>query len=84
MGKPKSAETDWAHSRQRIGKGKLYLRFVVAVAVIVAALYSYSALASAPTAAPGITASNGTGVNGIPIPNASIARATDNLSVVEL
>ena len=60
-------------------KGKLYFKFVVAVAVIAAAFYAYSAIAAVPTSTPAIVNTNGTTINGVPIANASIARVSDQL-----
>ena len=60
-------------------RGKFYLKFIIAVALIASAIYSYSALAAVPSAIPSIVNTNTTTINGVPIANASIARATDNL-----
>ncbi|MBI2580281.1 hypothetical protein HYV85_00555 [Candidatus Woesearchaeota archaeon] len=60
-------------------KGRLYLHFIVAVAIIAATFYAYSALAAVPSATPSIVNTNATTVNGVPIANASIARALDQL-----
>ena len=49
-------------------KGKLYLKFVLAAAIIAVAVYSHSALAAVTSAAPSIA--NAT-INGVPIANAS-------------
>ncbi len=54
--------------------GKLYFRFLVAVALLSAAIYAYSALASAPVSLPFITNTNATQV-----PNASVALVSDQL-----
>lgn len=50
---PKSAKADWAQSQQRlgnrkterIGRGKLYFRLIVAAALLLAAFYSFAAFA---------------------------------------
>ena len=55
-------------------QGRLYLRFIAVVAILAAAIYAYSAFASAPTATPAIINANATR-----IPNASIARVNDQL-----
>ncbi len=53
-------------------RGKLYFRFIVAIAIIAAAVYAYSALAAVPTAVPVIVNNN------VSLPtNASIAMAAD-------
>ncbi len=55
-------------------RGKLYLKFVLVVAILAAALYSYSAFAAVPSATPSIVNTNAS----LPA-NASIARASDQL-----
>ena len=48
-------------------KGKLYLEFILAVALVAVIIYSYLALASVPTSTPVIISNNGTTVNGVQI-----------------
>ena len=50
------------------------MRFIIAAAV-----YSYSAIASVPSATPAIVNTNGTTIDGMQIANASVARASDQL-----
>ena len=57
-------------------KGKLYLRFIMAIAVIAATLYAYSAFAAVPSAVPVIANTNGTTVNGTFMANANVASAS--------
>ena len=51
-------------------KGRLYLKFIVAVAIVAALLFAYSTFASAAIATPPIVNTNGTAVNGAFIANA--------------
>ena len=60
-------------------KGKLYLKFVVAAAILAAFLFAYSAFAAVPAATPAIVNTNRTTIDGVQIANASIARASDQL-----
>ena len=51
-------------------KGKLYVKFIVAVAILAAAIYAYSAVASAPTSTPVIVNTSGTLIGCTQIANA--------------
>ncbi|MEK6853756.1 MAG: hypothetical protein AABX60_00340, partial [Nanoarchaeota archaeon] len=52
---------------------------MVALAIVAAAVYSYSAFAAVPSATQAIVNNNARTVNGAFIANASVARASDHL-----
>ena len=53
-------------------KGRLYVKFVLAAAILIAAVYAYSAFAAVPSATPAIVNTNTTTINGVPIANVSL------------
>ena len=53
-------------------KGRIYLKFIVAAAIIAAALYAYSAFAAVPSATSSIVNTNTTTISGVQIANASL------------
>ncbi|MBI2141100.1 hypothetical protein HYU16_01615 [Candidatus Woesearchaeota archaeon] len=52
-------------------KGKFYLRFVIAAALLIAAVYSYSAFAAVSLSTPSIANTNGTTISSALVANAS-------------